>query len=121
MKRIVLSIAALLSVVAQAQAESCPVVRPVVIQPIAQAAPVKPVVITIDGSFASGKSTIAQIVADRLGYQLLNTGNLYRAVAYVLKNKLGYTEDRLNNLQLADLQPVLDKARLKFNVNKDRV
>ena len=38
-----------------------------------------PKVITIDGPAASGKSTIGQLLADRLGYLYLDTGSMYRA------------------------------------------
>lgn len=40
------------------------------------------VVIAVDGPAASGKSTIARLLASRLGYAHLETGALYRAVAY---------------------------------------
>lgn len=36
--------------------------------------------IAIDGPAASGKSTLAQLLASRLGYLLLDTGVMYRAV-----------------------------------------
>lgn len=38
-------------------------------------------VIAIDGPSASGKGTIAQIVAEKLGYHYLDSGALYRIVA----------------------------------------
>lgn len=38
--------------------------------------------IAIDGSSAAGKSTVADAVAERLGYTHLDTGAMYRAVAY---------------------------------------
>ena len=38
-------------------------------------------VITIDGPSGSGKGTVARIVARRLGWQLLDSGALYRLVA----------------------------------------
>jgi cytidylate kinase len=38
-------------------------------------------VIAIDGPAAAGKSTVARVVADRLGALLFDTGALYRAVA----------------------------------------
>ena len=38
--------------------------------------------IAIDGPSAAGKSTIADILAERLGYTHLDTGAMYRAVAY---------------------------------------
>lgn len=37
-------------------------------------------VITIDGPAGAGKSTVARQVADRLGWRLLDTGAMYRAV-----------------------------------------
>jgi len=41
----------------------------------------KNTIITIDGPSGTGKSTIARIVADKLGYTFLDTGALYRASA----------------------------------------
>jgi cytidylate kinase len=38
-------------------------------------------VIAIDGPSASGKGTVAQLVADKLGYHYLDSGALYRIVA----------------------------------------
>ncbi|HWU97421.1 MAG TPA: (d)CMP kinase [Oxalicibacterium sp.] len=38
-------------------------------------------VITIDGPTASGKGTVAQLVADRLGFHYLDSGALYRLTA----------------------------------------
>ncbi len=40
----------------------------------------KPLVIAIDGPAASGKSTTARRVAERLGYLYVDTGAMYRAV-----------------------------------------
>jgi len=40
-------------------------------------------VVCIDGPAASGKTTIAKILAERLGYFYLDTGVLYRAVTWV--------------------------------------
>lgn len=39
-------------------------------------------IVTIDGPSGSGKGTIARVVADRLGWHLLDSGALYRLVAY---------------------------------------
>src|SRR5579883_3142699 len=39
-------------------------------------------VLTIDGPSGSGKGTIARAVAERLGWRLLDSGALYRAVGY---------------------------------------
>ena len=43
----------------------------------------KPSTITIDGPAASGKSTIGELLARRLGYLHLDTGAMYRAVTWV--------------------------------------
>jgi CMP/dCMP kinase len=39
-------------------------------------------IITIDGPSGSGKGTVARLVASRLGWHLLDSGALYRLVAY---------------------------------------
>lgn len=39
-------------------------------------------IIAIDGPAASGKGTLARLVAERLGFAYLDTGLLYRAVGY---------------------------------------
>lgn len=45
-----------------------------------------PPAIAIDGPAASGKSTVARLVAKELGYTFINTGAMYRAVTwYVLR------------------------------------
>lgn len=43
--------------------------------------------IAIDGPAGSGKSTIAKILAERLGFQYLDTGALYRGVTFLLLSK----------------------------------
>lgn len=39
-------------------------------------------VITIDGPSGAGKGTVAQLVANRLGYHLLDSGAVYRAAGF---------------------------------------
>ncbi|MBU6247669.1 MAG: (d)CMP kinase [Xanthomonadaceae bacterium] len=39
-------------------------------------------VLTIDGPSGSGKGTVSRLVAERLGWRLLDSGALYRAVGY---------------------------------------
>jgi cytidylate kinase len=43
----------------------------------------RPSTIAIDGPAAAGKSTIGGLLAERLGYLLLDTGAMYRAVTWV--------------------------------------
>lgn len=50
-------------------------------------------IIAMDGPSASGKGTIAKIVAEKLDFDYFNTGALYRAVAYfMLKNEISSTD-----------------------------
>ncbi len=68
-------------------------------------------VITIDGPSGSGKSTLAKLLAEKLSYAHLNTGSIYRAVAY-----LAIT----NNVDCSDEESVLNllknaKIELKYS------
>lgn len=43
-----------------------------------------PPAIAIDGPAASGKSTVAKLIAKELGYTFINTGAMYRAITWCL-------------------------------------
>jgi len=43
-------------------------------------------IIAIDGPSGTGKSTTAKMVASELGYTYLDTGAMYRAIAWVIEN-----------------------------------
>lgn len=45
----------------------------------------EPLVITLDGPAGSGKSTVARMLAARLGLKWLDTGAMYRVAAWALK------------------------------------
>lgn len=47
----------------------------------------KPIQIAIDGPAAAGKSTIAKIVAEKLGYIYIDTGAMYRAITLKALNE----------------------------------
>jgi len=54
-----------------------------------------PIVIAIDGTSASGKSTNARIVAKALGYVYVDTGAMYRTLAwYCLNNKVDVHDEK---------------------------
>lgn len=72
-------------------------------------------VITFDGPSASGKSTVAQKVADTLGFYYLNTGFLYRALTYVLTYVYGLSQDQLLDLSQAQLDAVNFFSRLHYS------
>ena len=57
-------------------------------------------VITIDGPSASGKGTIAQLVARKLGFHYLDSGALYRLVAL---KAIQLNTDMQNSAELAEI------------------
>ena len=62
-------------------------------------------VIAIDGPSASGKGTVAQLVAEQLGYHYLDSGALYRIVALAAhKEDISWNEEA----DIAELVPHLD-------------
>jgi cytidylate kinase len=66
----------------------------------------RPPVITIDGPVASGKSTVGQMLARRLGFFYLDTGLLYRALTWrALQHGIG-----------PDDEPALAAAARSLNV-----
>jgi cytidylate kinase len=59
-------------------------------------------IITIDGPSSSGKGTVAKLVAKKLGFNYLDSGALYRSIAYIVSH---YHIDQNNiNLVLAELK-----------------
>src|SRR2546426_9984329 len=51
-------------------------------QPPTGATRTQPMIVAIDGPSGVGKSTVAKLIAARLGYAYLDSGALYRAVAW---------------------------------------
>jgi cytidylate kinase len=58
-------------------------------------------VLTIDGPSGSGKGTVARQVAERLGWQLLDSGALYRLVAYAARQRSASWNDEPANAAIA--------------------
>ena len=58
-------------------------------------------IIAIDGPSGAGKSTVAKLLAKRLGYVVLDTGAMYRAVAFRAKQRGICLEDEERLSQLA--------------------
>ncbi len=59
-------------------------------------------VISIDGTAGTGKSTVGKAVAQKLGYGFLSTGELYRALAYKVYEAQLPPEDGAAVLALAE-------------------
>lgn len=67
--------------------------------------------IAIDGPSAAGKSTIAKKCAKLLGYSHLDTGAMYRCVAYqAIQNNISLDNEN-------DLVQVIDKMTISFDSN----
>ncbi|MDP3788332.1 MAG: (d)CMP kinase [Candidatus Chromulinivorax sp.] len=64
-------------------------------------------IITLDGPCGSGKSTLAQLLAQKLGFFYINSGYLYRSLAYILIDEFGYDEAQLHNPNLDDIAFIL--------------
>lgn len=77
-------------------------------------------VITIDGPAASGKSTVARLLAQRLGADLLDTGAMYRAATLAamragidMKNE----DELLRIIESSDLQFSTDPGKTVVSLN----
>jgi cytidylate kinase len=58
--------------------------------------------IAIDGPAASGKSTLAEKLADFIGYMYFDTGVMYRAVTWAALQRLGSVDDEAAVSKLAE-------------------
>ncbi len=71
-----------------------------------------PMQIALDGLLASGKSTVGAMLAEKLGYDFLDTGVMYRAVTYLtIKNRISTKDlDAVHNIA----------ASTSFSVTQDQ-
>jgi cytidylate kinase len=72
-------------------------------------------IITIDGPAGAGKTTVSRILAHRLGYKYIDTGALYRGVAYEAR-AAGVSPDNDE-----DLEKLCSALNLKFVRNEKGV
>ena len=65
--------------------------------------------IAIDGPSSAGKSTIAKMLAKELGYVYIDTGAMYRAIAfYLIENNIDYNDENKINAVLDNIDVSLD-------------
>ena len=63
-----------------------------------------PRVVTIDGPAGAGKSTVARRLADKLGWQFLDTGAMYRVVTLAaIRSRADLASDRALDELVAEL------------------
>lgn len=72
-------------------------------------------IVTIDGPAASGKSTVARLLAEKLGASFLDTGAMYRAVT------LAAMQARIDMNDENELLGVLDKKSFQFAIKKNKM
>lgn len=75
----------------------------------------KKIIIAIDGYSSTGKSTIAKMLAERLGYIYVDTGAMYRAISLFAKRNGWIDEDHFDKEMLIR---GLENAHLEFVFNE---
>jgi len=71
-------------------------------------------IITIDGPTASGKTTIARMLAQKLGFYYLSSGLLFRGLAYYLVHDFFYTQEQIANPREQDIIKALDPRNFVY-------
>lgn len=80
--------------------------------------------VTLDGPSGSGKTSIAKAVAERLGITYLDTGAMYRGVAYFILNHgvdVANEQDVLQRLDDVDLHVTKDGGEQHIIVNGEDI
>ena len=72
-------------------------------------------IITIDGPAGGGKSTLSVLLAKELSFFCLNTGYLYRGLAYVLTTFYGYSNEKLQNPDVVDIQACMQSGNFRYD------
>lgn len=73
-------------------------------------------IVTIDGPAGAGKSSAAKGLAERLGFEFLDTGAMYRAVTFVAR-RAGIDPSDESSLRtlLVDAEIVVERGKTTFN------
>lgn len=79
----------------------------------------KKLVVAIDGPAGAGKSTVAQLAAKELGYTYIDTGAMYRAVAWKVQQQGGEVTDERILAVVPDIDVDLSYEQGKTTVRVD--
>ena len=79
----------------------------------------KNLVIAIDGPAGSGKSTTAQLVAQKLGFVYIDTGAMYRAITFlaIRDNVLGNNDEIIKIAANSDIDLKFENGITRININ----
>ena len=70
-------------------------------------------VVTIDGPSGVGKGTISEYLSDKLAWNYLNSGALYRAIAWVVKN---------DSIRLSDITTLENASKnIQFTIQENKL
>lgn len=75
------------------------------------------IIIALDGTSSTGKSSIAKLLAAELGYTYIDTGAMYRAVTLLALE--GGVFDKENKIDETKLRVLLNKATILFKLNAE--
>ncbi len=84
-------------------------------------------IITIDGPSGAGKSTVAKMIARKLRYTYIDTGAMYRGVAFAYTRRfkspgterIGHSEEILEKANLGEMSQFLMGLSLRFEFGEE--
>lgn len=77
-------------------------------------------VIAIDGPSGSGKSTIAKMVSTKIGLTYLDTGAMFRAIAFSLKDfDVDFSKQVLDTVEENKIQKYLDSLKFEYGISSE--
>jgi cytidylate kinase len=78
-------------------------------------------VIAIDGPSGCGKSTIAQLIAKRNNFQMIDTGALFRVIAIKLHEKFPVERKEDLNISNQEIDDYLESLNFQYSYSDDQV